>query len=231
MEELNKINPLIQKIDKTEVYSVPASYFNNLAADIINKLDLSKEHAYFFGSSVLYSVPENYFTNLPDLILQKVISDQRKPDSVFEEMESLAPLLNTINKKPVYSLPVDFFERVPVSSIVLQKQKTKIISVKNRSKFLRLAAAAVIIPFLAIGVYTLTAKDSLKSNNSKAKNEVKNLSKEEIVNFLKKNSAEDPSSTSQNTSVNDNKLQSSLKQISDKEIQQFLKETGESDEI
>ena len=232
IEELNKISPLIKEIDKTEVYSVSPSYFDNLSVDIINNIHLSKEHAYFFGSAAPYSTPDNYFQNLPGLILQKVVANQTKPDAVFEETENIAPLLNRIEKTPVFSVPANYFDRTQLPTVTIQTRQAKIASIRKRSQFLRLAAAAVVIPFLAVGVYTLTSRDFLKNGSNKAKNEVKNLSREEIVNFLKGNdSSEHASSTSQNTSVDDPKLQRSLKQISDKEIQQFLKETGESDEI
>jgi len=75
-------------------------------------------------------------------------------------------------------------------------------------------------------LYNLTGREYVKAGNGNAKNEVKNLSNEEIVNFLKKNTQVDEgTSTSQNSSINDRELQSSLKEISDKEIQQFLMET------
>jgi len=132
----------------------------------------------------------------------------------------------------VYSVPADFFNGVQIPLVALEKQKAKIVSIKKRSNRLKIAAAAVIIPFLAIGLYNLTGREYIKGGNSNAKNEVKNLSNEEIVNFLKKNTqVEDGSSTSQNSSINGRELRSSLKKISDKEIQQFLTETGESDEI
>ncbi len=232
IEELKKISPLIMKIEKTEVYSVPLSYFNNLSAEIINKINSNKECAYYFGTFTPYSIPGDYFINLPEILLQKVLTNPEKSSGIYKEMEALAPLLNTISKKPVYSVPVNFFDTIQMPAVESQKEVAKIVLIKKRSKRFRLAAAAIIIPLLAIGLYTLTGKESIRSNNSNAKNEVKNLSKEEIVNFLKKTtSIENASSASQKTSINDNEFKSSLKQLSDKEIHQFLKETGESDEI
>lgn len=233
-EELKNMSPFLKEIIRTEVYSVPSFYFNNLSAAIIDKINLNKERAYFFDSSTPYSIPADYFNNLANTILQKVVAREKTLNDVFEEMEAISPILNTISKKMEYNIPINFFDKIPLASVEPQKQKANVVTFKRRSKLFKVAAAAIIIPFLAIGLYTLTGKEfmNVRGNNSNAKNRVKNLSKEEIVNYLKRNSLiENASSTSKNTSVNDNEIKSSLKQISDKEIQQFLKETGESDEI
>jgi len=231
-EELKEISPLLIEIDKAEVYSVPSFYFTNLSEEIVDRITEIKERAYFFGSFTPYYIPENYFNNLPEIILQKVREPQKKSEDVFEEMENLAPLLNTISKNPLLSVPVNYFDNIRLPSAAPYQQKAKVIEIKRRSTFSRIAAAAVIIPFLAVGVYIITGREGIRSNTSRVKSVVKNLSKAEIVNYLKKStSTENTSSASQKTSANDNELKSSLRQISDKEIQQFLKETGESDEI
>jgi hypothetical protein len=231
IEELKEI-PLLMEINRDEVYSVPPSYFDNLAGEIAERLNSDKDRAYFFGSSPSYSIPEDYFKNLPMEILKKAVKDQNNLSEVFEELEHLAPLLNTIRKEHVFSVPVDYFKTIHLPSTELHEQKTKIVSIKKRSRRLKIAAAAILIPFLAIGVYTLTSKEPGNSGNSKTKDVVKSLSKKEILNYLKKSSTlENTSSASEKPSFNDHQIKSSLKEISDKEIQQFLKETGESDEI
>src|SRR5215212_6816430 len=96
--ELWEISPVIAKISKMNVYSVPASYFNSLSEEIINEINLYKERAYNFPSSTPFSIPEKYFENLSEVILQKVTM-HRRSNEVVEEMEELAPLLNTISRK------------------------------------------------------------------------------------------------------------------------------------
>ncbi|WP_157580333.1 hypothetical protein [Segetibacter koreensis] len=231
VEELKTISPLIMNINRNGPYSVPPSYFNNLSINILKRIH--KERAYF-GSVTPYSIPANYFNDLPQIILKNALSEAKKVDDVFAELENISPLLNTISKKPVHTIPANFFDKIQSPVLDSQKQEVKVVVLKKRSRFFRIAAAAVIIPFLAIGLYTLTGRDFLlvRGNNSNAKNKVKSLSKEEIINYLKNNSLiENASSTSQNTSINNTEIKSSLKRISDKEIKQFLKETGESDEI
>lgn len=235
IDELKKISSLIMQMKKNEAYSVPPLYFDNLSSEIIDRItSLNKERAYYFGSFASYSIPHSYFKNLPDIILKRVGIDQKQHTGVLEEMEEISPLLNTISKKPVYDIPPNFFDNIVWSSLQSQPQKAKIVSISKWPKVLKYTAAAVIIPFLAISVFNLSGKDFVifRSNHNKAKNQVKNLSKEEIVNFLKNSpSSENAFSTSQNTSINEDEIKSSLKQISDKEIHHFLKETGELDEI
>ncbi len=232
VEELKRITPLLSQIERSGVYSVPSNYFDNLPKKIIISLIINKQYAYYSGALVPYSIPSDYFINLPHIILEKVLADSKKSDNVFEEMEHLAPILNTISKKPIYSIPEDFFNKIQSPHVISQPPKIPIVSIKRRSKLFRFSVAAVIIPFLAIGLYTLIVKEHGSSNNSNAKNAVKNLSNEEIVTFLKNNvSSQNATSASSRTSTRDHDFKSSLKQVSDKEIHQFLKETGESDEI
>lgn len=232
-KELREICPLVAKISKTNVYSAPPAYFNNLSQEIIEQINPIKERAYNFPSAAPFSIPEDYFKNLSGVILQKVITEYKQVNEVIEEMERISPLLNTISKKHVYSIPPGFFNKIQIPAAEIKKKKSKVVSINNWSRFLRLSAAAVITSFLAIGVYTITGKDFINSRrNNNASNEVKNLSKEEIVNFLKTSSSgENVTSTSKNKSKNENAIRSSLKEISDKEIEQYLKEIGESDEI
>lgn len=226
LQELREIAPIMAQISNADVYSVSPGYFSNLSEEIIKRLKLYKEYADNLPSSTPYSIPEDYFANLSGLVLQKVLTYQQSPNGVVEEMETIAPLLNAINKKPVYSVPPGFFDKIEIPYTQVKKQKTKTVSIRW-SRFLRLSVAAAVTSILAIGVYTITGNNFTTSRNRNAKNVVKSLSKEEIVNFLKTTSSENVTSATKH----ENAVKGSLKNISDKEIHQFLKETGESDEI
>ena len=231
LQELMEISDYMTNISKTNVYSVSPTYFNDLSEEIIRKIMLNKERAYNFPPAFTpYVIPEDYFTNLPGLILQNVVNHQQL-NGVIEEMEAIAPLLNTIDKKQLYSIPPDFFDKMQIPFSAMRKRETKVVSVNKWKIILKLSAAAVVTSLLAIGVYTITGRDLTTIRNRNARNEVKNLSNEEIVNFLKNSSFENITSTSQEKSKHETAIKSSLKKISDGEIQRFLKETGESDEI
>lgn len=232
-EELKEISPLMVQISKSNVYSVSSSYFNEFFVNIIKKIRLIEELYNQAAPAAPYYIPANYFTNLPQVIVDKISSGQKLSDEVFEEIQAIAPVLNTISKKPVYTVPADFFEKVQMPVMEVEKQEAKVVSISKWPKVFKFSAAAVIILFSGIGLYTITTKNNISlAFGSNARNKVKNLSKEEIVNFLKFNiPAENVTTVSRYKLKNDNAIKSSLKRISDKEIEQFLKETGESDGI
>lgn len=233
LEELNIISPLISKIQNEATYSIPPDYFNNLFQDILAMIGSGKEHAYLSGLSTPFSIPEDYFENLAELILKKVATTEKKFESVFQELEDIAPLLNTLSKKPLFHTPATFPEKITVPAAVEVEKQPK-IGIRNRLKLMRFAAAAVIIPSIAVAIYSITAREfkMSRNNNSNAKSAIKHLTKAEIITFLRNStSIRNTTSAVRNTSKNDHTLKSSLQQIPDKDIQQFLKETGDSDEI
>ena len=232
-EELKEISLLMVQINKSNVYSVSSSYFDEFFLNIIKKIRLMEELYNKAASVAPYRIPANYFTNLPQAIINKVSLSQKLSDEVFEEIQSIAPILNTISKKPVYTVSADFFEKMQMPVMEVEKQEAKVVSISKWPKVFKLSAAAVIILFSGIGLYTITTKNTVSlAFGNNARNKIKNLSKEEIVNFLKFNiPAENVTTVSRYKLKNDNAIKSSLRQISDKEIEQFLKETGDSDGI
>ena len=87
-------------------YQVPAGYFENLAEDILGKVNMEQ------------LVPEGYFDALPAILLNKV-----RHLEVSQELETVAPLLNTISKQPVQAVPEGYFEQLKSSAeqLILQR--------------------------------------------------------------------------------------------------------------
>lgn len=78
---------------------------------------------------------------------------------IIEELEQVAPLLNTIAKAPVQSVPDGYFDQFQVQ-IAPDYSKAEIavapvVSMNKRSKWFSLAAAAVVIGILVIGGFNL----------------------------------------------------------------------------
>ncbi len=232
-EELQALAPAIVQIDKSNVYSVSPNYFNDLTANILEKVQAGFEPVYYFIKINPYKVPEGYFDELAKSILQKVKKEKERTD-VFTEMESISPLLNTISKKPVYSVPEDFFDqKVSPPNNETFKPTLKVASTRVFTTFIKYAAAAVITALLAVSMYLLINKNSnITEQKINPTAEVKKLSESEIADFLRTNfSAEDVSSASNNASLIETDIKKSVREMSDKEIQQFLQEEGETDEI
>lgn len=78
---------------------------------------------------------------------------------IIEELEQVAPLLNTIAKAPVQSVPDGYFDQFQVQ-IAPDYSKAEIavapvVSMNKRSRWFSLAAAAVVIGILVIGGFNL----------------------------------------------------------------------------
>jgi hypothetical protein len=231
-EELRTEAPSIANIDNSQVYSVPTDFFANLLVEIINKIREGQEPQYSFSNSMPFFVPDGYFENLSRNVLNKVRSEKVKEDPVFDEMQGISPLLNTISKKPVFEVPKEYFKQISFTAPVEKKEAAKVASiVTRRSKVVSYAIAAVIATILAIGVFLIIGKDYNSSITKTNKSTpVNNLTNEEIVNFLKTTApAEDISSAKSKGPTND--IIKSVSQMSDQEIKEFLQETGEADEI
>ncbi|HEX8277842.1 MAG TPA: hypothetical protein VF540_04075 [Segetibacter sp.] len=233
-EELRQISPFIATIEKVNVYSVPPVYFENLGSEILQRIKPAAKPGYLLSNINPYQVPEGYFESLPGEILEKVEAQRDYKNEVIEEMEQISPLLNTIDKKPIFDVPPDYFAQIQKPASDTTRKEGRIVTMKLASRrFIRYAVAAVIISILAVGAFFFTIKDSRTSQaiSNSTKAEVKNLSEHEIVEFLKKNASSLEVSSNGNTHDKENEIKNAVKEITDKEIQQFLHENAVSDEI
>ena len=120
-EELRSEAPVLAEIENKPLFSVPSDYFENLSLEVIQKIKEGREPRYSFSNSMPFSVPEGYFENFSKTVLE-MLTDKAENDSVFEEIETISPLLNTINKKAVFSVSEGYFDTF--SRTVLEKVLT-----------------------------------------------------------------------------------------------------------
>lgn len=220
-EEIKKLSPSISGLENKTVYSIPDNYFIEFPTKLINNIKAGKDCTYYFPNSNPYVVPENYFEHLPESILLKI--NAQKNNAVSEELEKIAPLLNTISKKPVFSLPKGYFNG-DVFSESKPHQPSKVISLSN-IRILRFAVAAVFIGLIGCGLFFIIekGKPDLQANNNKT--EIRNLTDDDIVEFLSTGSAtEGLSATAANGTSNNAAIQNAVKEISDEEIKQYLQD-------
>src|SRR5689334_16659744 len=105
IEELKDIAPTIASLRNHNPYSVPKGYFDSLPNSIFNNIKLSE-----IKGTNPYSVPENFFDTVADSIINKVRSSTS--NKIYEELSEIAPLLSTVNKENVFSIPVNYFENL-----------------------------------------------------------------------------------------------------------------------
>ncbi len=116
LQELQAISVSVAAISNRNVYSVPRDYFDALVGEVLAHVQTSSPVL-----STPFTVPEGYFNNLAFAVMQKIKATEVDiPFSpIFEELEQLAPLINTIAKQETYKIPAGYFENLPTN--VLQK--------------------------------------------------------------------------------------------------------------
>ena len=112
INELKELSRVLAESNPLATYQVPEGYFEVLPEKILGLVQGKEE-----GSIVLteamqnpYNVPHGYFEQLAETILKKVKATEA--GSPIEEIETLSPLLSTLNKKASYTVPAGYFEEL-----------------------------------------------------------------------------------------------------------------------
>jgi hypothetical protein len=157
LNELKEISPVIANINRTNIFSVPEAYFNDLAEIILAKVHA--ENISFGTKASPFKIPNGYFDGLAGNILNKI--SQHKDQSVYEELAEIAPFLNSISKEPVYQVPEGYFESLEITiPLKLDKPSVKVFSFGNIRKTMQYALAACVAGILMFGAYMYTNQNS-----------------------------------------------------------------------
>ncbi len=236
LQELQEISPVLTQISNSNVYVLPAGYFENFASEILFKIAEIQMPA----ASNPYQVPAGYFDGFAVFLLQKVKTQENQTNlsgEIFNELQQVAPLLNSIPKTNVYTVPGNYFEELSVN-ITVKKSPAEVIRLKKRvQKWFAYAAAACIIAVISTGIYFFIEYSNRKNENLEFATEYKNitnfnidrgvatLSDEEIINYLDIQ----PASTDiiPATNSDDTEFQQMLDNTSDDEINEYLKDNRE----
>lgn len=206
LSELKEVSPLIASIDKQSVFTVPDGYFLQLPQAVLSAIKLEM---LLVNSLNIYSVPKNYFENFSASVLSQI---KNEPNEVADELNEIAPFLNTISKQNPYSVPENYFENCSVK----KEKPAKIILFSKSRKWITYAAAAIMAGVLVTGVFV---NQSVRSSSTDITNEVKKLSDEELNAYAKEQSIGFSESVVINEDVN---VPESLKILSDDELQKYL---------
>jgi hypothetical protein len=208
---LNQITPEIKN-----PYRIVDGYFDGIAEDVLLKIASKK---------VTYQLPEEYFETLSYQILNKVKVDKNQ---IAEELEEIAPFLNSLKNENPYKIPVGYFNDLSINQAL---PETKIISIKNPSiKWMKYISAAVFAGILVTGGLQLyNKKDAVKVDIQAS---IQSLPEAEL---LKGIDAEKTSLVSANDYVISpqqdlSNLQNEIQSVSDEEIEIYLKENTISSE-
>jgi hypothetical protein len=212
LDELNTISPFWNLISRRHLYKVPEGYFDQLPTHIQSEILLNDEKA------AQLTIPSGYFDHLSDAILDKIAN---RNNEFSEELETLAPLLNTIRKDNLHKVPDNYFENFTVN--VKENKKATIVAWSGVRKWVSYAAAAMIAAVLVTGGFLYNYHNS----SAYILKEIKNVSDEELNSYIKDHVV----------ALSEEKIElrgdaahvkESLKLSTDAELQQYLNENAET---
>jgi hypothetical protein len=228
LAELRSISPLIADIQGRNPFVVPEGYFSTLPDALFEKIRLE---SFLTNPSVnAYEVPAGYFEELPEKVLSTIKSDIAVT-AITEELDEVAPFLNTINRKEIYTVPAGYFAEADFSTAVQTvKNETKVVRFARRG--MQYAAAALIAGILVTGAFLYT-----ESNHTNAeKNEyldvssgLNTVSEMELVTYLDnpEHFVAAPAATSLASETDLVDVKNNIQRLSDEELTQYLKENAE----
>lgn len=162
-----------------------------------------------------------------------------KNKEIIQELEQVAPLLNTIAKKPVQSVPTGYFDHFQVQiaqdNSNIQDAGARVVNMNTRRKWYTLAAAALVIGILVIGGFNLVNQPTVSSNLELVINmeqiakidinqSVQALSNDAIDEYLKTANALAGPENSLHQYTVDAISETTVAEISDEELQLYLSE-------
>ncbi|HEV8284065.1 MAG TPA: hypothetical protein VGQ09_07130 [Chitinophagaceae bacterium] len=217
IQELNNLGSSLAGAEPQNIYSTPHGYFEGFAIQVLNLIKANESLIWLSSlpKNTPYQVPDEYFNGLEERIIQAI---RNHPDyqTSKEEMESLSPLLNSLNKRPVYSVPEGYFENFKIEDEE-KEVKTKVVSISR--KLYRYAAAAIIVGVIALGGLIV-----YNSNNNNRKDALAKFEKEvkKIDDVKKTESLIDL----MDAGLNEKALASNHKTIKTDDVQQLLQDVS-----
>src|SRR5262245_12431991 len=101
LNELHEISPAIARIEAVNPYRVPEGYFEGLADTVLQIVKADEvPPALKAAKGNPYDVPPGYFEGLAGIILNRIKATEAA--TAKEEIETLSPLLGSLNKKGPY---------------------------------------------------------------------------------------------------------------------------------
>lgn len=128
LQELRELNSPLAGHTRQNVYSVPAGYFEGLAAQMLRRVKAleaagSTEELFYLSPlvndlsrKVPYTVPAGYFENLASLVLLRIKAMQA--DTAGEELSLLSPTLSNLLRQMPYTVPAGYFDSLSLDHII-----------------------------------------------------------------------------------------------------------------
>jgi len=232
--ELKGISEYLAGLNRQLPYAAPVGYFEQLPAIILDMAKKSEDpQQELAGLSPLlaglskkspFSAPEGYFDQVPEEVNAGVSAIEQ----TREVLESLHPMLERARKINPYQVPDQYFEELP--AIILGKRPQVAKLLRFSPKWVRYAAAAAIIGFIALAgwLYKPTTSKIPEDNSAltfRLEQEINQLPDAAIFDYA--DSAEslfNGSTANNDDELNDSDMHLLLEEVSDGALQQYLKD-------
>lgn len=231
LQELQHTAPLLADISRLGPYQVPPGYFDGLSNAV---LAITGMETMVFASATepTFKVPEGYFEGLSANILQKIKSENTMGEGM-QELESIAPLLNTISRENVYTVPAGYFENADFAAAAKAKKEGKVITLRIARKWMQYAAAAVMAGILVTGAFIFTNDKSnlpVESDSAVVSSALNKVSEADLVTYLDnpEHFVAAPAATSLASEAELADVKNNIRKVSDEELSQYLKENAEN---
>lgn len=160
-EKWQEIAPTLAAMEKTNPFSVPDRYFNEMQQQLYSRLKVGQ----FDNEKPYFNVPDNYFDILESKITSVIQLEKLKPISESQEFSIPENYFDTLEKKI----------RTRIESEEIKTSQPKIRQLL--SSWVIYAAAASIVAIISFGLYF-----NNRSNNLEA--QIAKLPADEIVDYL-----------------------------------------------
>ena len=214
--ELLSISPLLAEAVKINPYRVPAWYFDTLAeeikAEILIPVTLPNS---------AFSVPGGYFEGLAGQIMDKV-SKESNVTETDEELAAIAPVLLSIGKRNVYSVPDGYFEKDLAVSVnrLSEKKPARVVTFQHYKRFIQYVAAAMVAGVLVTGAFMYT------DSRAYLKTEKENHFGNSVTDTLKEENASKETVGQQSDTIQDTEEEAALipeNKMGEKKLHDFNK--------
>lgn len=217
----NELPVELANIRHLPTYAVTPGYFENLAEDIMGKVNLP-----LAANAPFSAPPVNYFDGLSNAILLKIKTAAATNDAQ-KELEEIEPLLTTVSKTNIYRVPDNYFTSFAVAIPALKKPAS-LLKMRSSTSWMSYAAAAMIAVVISSGVIFLAEKNKQDTDNAYSQ-ALARVSDSELSDYLAQAPAVDADaiSTSQdddNATSGESIYKAFLNNVSDNELENYLNE-------
>lgn len=227
-QELREIGSSVAALGAMNPYRVPAGYFEALPAEVLARA--AQSDLFANASGEVYRVPSGYFEGLAARVLERIGTDAGT-NEVRAELETVAPLLNSIGREPVYSVPAGYFDTLDLAAKAMQPAGGRVISLRTARRWMQYVAAAMMAGILVMGAFMFTGdKANLSIEKDAVSSGFNQVSEGELEKYLDnpEHFVAAPAATSLASDAELADVRSDIHDISDEELNQYLKENAEN---